>query len=920
MQNGQMGVIIIIASLMFSIGGGFLLNTTDVTACETEFTYVTDVAGAFTGTQGNIEIEHNPAENISGYSVYNPDSTEFRSNTVPGIAYQTTNPNVYWIQKSTGDPVTQALTISHNRSPNNANPGTVTYNFGSGTSPTSTISGEWAINNSEIRTILFVAGDTHTRVAGVTVYDLVHAYMTWKGVTSLDTNAMRIYFNSSTDGYPGFITNQSFSIYDTTESGSRIIYTEVRYSSIQNDILVNPTNGSVRINNQSYGWKDVYAVWGESNSTSASMTLILGGQVVTEYVDPVYGVKPISVTVDDPTQQGETANAIHVGGLFVVPSQGERTFLATISYRTVENGAYSGLFPITIQHFSNGFYAVGYDNHDLFTGTQAGDLYVYWDWNSDNPTVISVWLHNSTMPASPSTIPISDIPSDGIYQLTITYNSYGTNISNISTTIYNKSTTPVTSTTQTGGSTLQCVTTYTLPLQITYTTTYWDNKVDNSKVVMAIKKPTQDTDNVMFVNYGIDGGFNVSEPMRLKYEDSAWYFYDSDNNPVNLGDWAGMLLTIKIENKQHYYVLTPIQTFTDFQNVVIINREYTYTSSTVASVDNPNYQSIRYIQFNNTDQPYPYHEVISTTILLVDGGLYLNNGWFSPAISFPSDDIIQFKLMSAVRTGESVTITVDQSGYEHDGDPIEIDGSFTYTIQSVMYGYLPGGEWAVDDTTIPGLTFSTHVLGGTPILSFSGRATTDGVYYLHAMQYNYPDPTTEVTLQFIVTGAENPSPYSTTYQVNSMGTGLIIDGRSYVFSDISLYYVSEDVPTITIEGDLYTGGLYLGGQFLSKGHLYLIYGKNQNVIDLGTTTNAWSIQLNGLWAMSTAYYVGENKATSVVVWDEPGVWHWDANLTLITFIAVNIIGMVVCTKFGEMSIWDWVIPICACVVAFVLVG
>ena len=135
-----------------------------------------------------------------------------------------------------------------------------------------------------------------------------------------------------------------------------------------------------------------------------------------------------------------------------------------------------------------------------------------------------------------------------------------------------------------------------------------------------------------------------------------------------------------------------------------------------------------------------------------------------------------------------------------------------------------------------------------------------------------------------------------------------------------MYYVSEDVPAITIEEDRYAGGLYLFNTFLEKGHLYLIAGKSNHIVDLGKTTNAWSIQLNGLWALSTAYYTGENMATSVVVWDKPGTWQWDAPTMLITFLAANIIGMVVCTRFTQMELWDWVIPICACVVAVVLLG
>ena len=930
MQHGQVGVVIIIASLLFSVGGGFILNTTDITACATDFTYVTDVAGAFTGTQGNIEIDHNPAENLTGYSVYSPESTDFKSSTIPGISYKTTNPNVYWIQRATGDPDSQTLTISHNLSTTGGSGGRVTYNFGSGTSPTTSATVPWGLNNAEIRTVLLTDGVTHVRVVGVTVFDLVNAYKTWKDISSLDTNKIRIYFNSSTDDYPGFITNQSFDTYHSSGSGGYYgINTEVKYGTIQNDIVVNPTNGSVRIGDNSYSWTEVYAVWGETNSTSAAMTMILGGQVVTEYINPLNGIKPVSVTINDPTQEGDTANAIHVRGSLYVPANGQ-TFIFDwmIEYKESTSGTYKTLTRVTIIFNSgNGEYDVmDMGGHTILSGSTrpsyiVNPLTINWDWNENDLTNISFWAGTGSMPVSPATRVVTNIPDNGIYELKSTYPNNHSNLNNIVVTLTNNSSVPIDSGSNTGGSAFEYITTYNLPAEITYTTTYWSNSVENSQIAMVFSKPSVNTDNIFFINYKQLNNTYVSEPIRMKYDsgNNGWYFYDSPTNAVNLGEWPGMMLTIKVSGGMHQYILTPIQTFSNFQNYTLMNREYTYTTGASAAVSNPQYESVRYIQFNNTDQPYPYHEIVRTTIFLKDGGLYLNNGWFSPGISFPSDDIIQLRLMSAARAGESVTITVDQSGFAHDGNPVQIDGSVEYAYENIMLGYLPGGETATN-TDIPGITIGTTVVGGTPHLWFSGQATTDGVYYVTVKKYNYPEEDTEYVLQFIVTNAENPSPYSQTFLTNSLGTGLYIDGILYPWGTISLYYVSEDVPAITIEEDRYAGGLYLFNTFLEKGHLYLIAGKSNHIVDLGKTTNAWSIQLNGLWALSTAYYTGENMATSVVVWDKPGTWQWDAPTMLITFLAANIIGMVVCTRFTQMELWDWVIPICACVVAVVLLG
>lgn len=922
MQNGQIGVIIVIASLFFSVGGGFLFNTKDVTACGTEFDYVTDIAGAFTGTQGNIEIEHNPAENISGYSVFNPTSPDFKSSTISGITYTNSNPNAYWVQKATGEPVTKTLTISHNLSTNGSNGGTVTYDFGSGTSPTSGISRQWGLDNAEIRTIIVVDDMTYSRVAGVTVQQLYNAYSTWAGDDAVETNKIRIYFDSSTDGYPGFITNLSFNDYDARGSGGYYgLNVEAKYGTITNDIVLNPTNGSIRINDVSYSWTEVYAVWGTSGSTSAAMTMILGGAVVTEYINPLNGVKPISVTVDDPTQQGDTANAIHVGGTFVLPYTLERTKFMdiTISYKEGSDDSQN----VLLNEFgmllgSNGEYTIVKGTSELYSGNSTTNISVSWDWDSTNPTILKIWYGTGAMPDNAKSVSVSNIPSSGIYTVYVNIDSHGMYVDDATSTIINKSVTPQTSTSHTGGGSFSMVTTYALPLQITYTTTYWSNSVENTLISIVFQRPSTVTDNIFFVNYKLLDGTYLLEPVRLKYDD-GWYFYDAPSNAVNLGNWPAMMLTIKVADGQHNYVLTPIQSFSNFQSMTPMDREYTFVTGSSDPVSNPQYECITYMQFNNTDQPYPYQEVIRTTVFLKDGGLYLNNGWFSPAISFPTDKIIQFRLMSAARVGESVTISTDPAGFAHDGEPIEIDGSYEYTYQNIMYGYLPGGEF-VTNTSIPGITIGTAVVGGTPHLYMSGQATTDGVYYVEVMQYNYPDPATEITLQFIVTGAENPSPTSRTFQTDSLGSGLYIDGTLYPWGQIYLYYVSEDAPTVSIEGVSYPGGLYMFNTFLDKGHLYLVAGKNNHIVDLGATTNAWSIQLNGLWALSTAYYTGENVATSVVVWDQPGTWQWDMSLFIIVFMAVNIIGLVICVRFTELSLWDWVIPICACVVAFIMLG
>lgn len=835
MQNGQIGVLVIIVAIVFSTAGGFLFNAKDVTACTTDFNYVTDIAGAFEGGTGDIDVEHNPLENINGYSVFNPtNQAQWNSSTVSGIDYFKTSSNGYWVYKQTGEPVSQTLTISHNRATNNGNDGTITYDFGEGTPSTSTINGDWGLNNAEVRTVIFVDGTTHTRVAGTTVTSLIKAYTDWAGANSLNNiSSVRIYFDSSTDGYPGFVSDMSFNVYRSSSGGYYGINNEVTYSNIQNDIVVNPLTGSVSMANSTYSWNNVYLVWGDSNVTSANLTMIIGGTVVTEYIDPLNGVRPISMTVSDPTQEGETANALHISGSFQVPANGERAFDAILSYKDDIDTPYSVLFTIEIAHLGNGYYSVSNKSpyNTLYEGNLSSDLYVYWDWNTSSPNIVTVWTGNSTMPSDARTINASNIPFSGTYSVNMAYQLYGDPLNDVTTTVTNNSATPVESTSHTGSSSFNMVTQYHLPSEITYTTTYWSNGGENSKLSMVFKRPSSDIDNTYQFNYILNNGSAVMESVRLGYDTNHWFFYNESNMAVNLGNWQGMMLSIDIHNGKHTYILTPIDRFNNFQDYTTIDYTYTYESSMTPPDTSKIYRSLKYIQFNNTDSPYLWHQIQSTTIFLPGGGVYISNGKFSPSTSFPSDMIIQFRIMGSPHAGESVSVILPSLDPDHPSDV-----------------------------------------------------------------------------------------RTTTYPVNELGTGLIINGKSYEFYDVGFYYVDENTPSVTIEGEVYSGGLYLNGQILEKGHLYIQAGKYGEFVDLGTTNNEWVIQLNGMWAFSSAYYNGENVATSVVEWDEPGVWKWDKTLTLIVFIGATILTVICCSRIWDMGWLDWAISICACVIAFMLLG
>lgn len=109
MKTGMYGAICVIIALTASIIGGYLLNAETVTDCETKYTYVTDIAGAFEGSSGDVEMDYNPAANVTGWSV----SQDFNHGYMMGVNFRPTSPNSYFIYgDGSGPSTTETDTIT----------------------------------------------------------------------------------------------------------------------------------------------------------------------------------------------------------------------------------------------------------------------------------------------------------------------------------------------------------------------------------------------------------------------------------------------------------------------------------------------------------------------------------------------------------------------------------------------------------------------------------------------------------------------------------------------------------------------------------------------------------------------------------------------------------------------------------------
>ena len=827
MQDGKIGAVIVMIALIGSALGGFILNAEDVTSCTTDMKYITDIAGAFSGDKGDIEVDYNPPENLTGYTVFNPTSSTNTTNIIHGINNKWTGANGYWMDTDDGNSTSDVLTFTNNKASNSSQSGTATMHYGSTDTPdvTLNIDSIYGIDTTEAKTQIVTNSITHTRVAAVSLADIIQHY------PALNTNKVILTANNSINAYPGFVADSDIEI-STQDTGiGRYVQALVTYDNINSTVSFNPRTGTTVMGGQTYATNEIMFVWGESNVTTATVNMVIGSSGDTKYLDPVGGVQPTSVHqtasvivetrsyTDRVTVQVNVPDPDSVGSIAAQAANGNITFeleseTVSISYSIINQSTEKGVF-------LNGTLYAPYSANPNTIGFRL-------IWDDDHWDRIYVQMYEGSSEVRTLYLSTSLSSQQNLCKsVTATISDYGgrAQSENVSVTITNNFQGIDESTQQTGNGTLNMsmlrTTYHTETIVYDYTTTYWTNLKKtsditqysgNTKLSMLFKKPTTADTDTFIVHLKSTTDVYIPISVTIGYN-TAWTV-----NGTSYGNWPAMMIHFVVSDGKIVLSVQPVNTFVDFTNYTLVDR--IYPTTTYDSITNA--RSIQYMEFQNTDQKWMYHEIVDTTVLLVGGGLYIQNGVFSPKTSFPMDEISAFRLTAAAHAGESMTIR-----------------------------------------------------------------PTSGVPY--------------------------------TMNVNSDGTAWIINGSEIKFANVWIYYISADVEPVTIGGTVYAGALYVDGQVYEKGHLYLKPGSG-DMIDLGTSTNAWTITLNGTWAPATAYYTGTNQAEVHTEFTDLGTWQWDSSQFIIFFIGILAAGSIVARFKFEASYMDWIIVICAGVISFIVLG
>ena len=869
--KGQIGAIIIIIAIVGTVFGGFMLNVNNVYGCTTNYKYITDVAGAFSGTSADMEVDYNPLANVTGYSVYDPIQGGGALDLVHGINYISTKASEssgYWIQTITGDATEYNVTLFSETNSTSAQ-----MYYGDKTATIQQV--EYAGHFYESTLPMVMSQYSNLEVAGRTVVGInlisVYDYLTALKQCGVDVgNISKLNFTtgSSTDGYPGFMGHVSYR--DELHPGiipvKDYIFTAGTYSSyIIIHPNIDPATGELSqttcdINGETLGAGDVYIAWGIRDIIKTlDLNGSSGGEITNDYIDPSQGVQPVTehVTRTAMVQEDVYGTKYSWGAQFNFTNMNIAE--GTIDYTyydetgaehtetwarwTVTKPARNPdvwdvqviIFPGTILLGTIDVSSVEYKGGIVLEPGFSVDLSTG-EWSSfgimTSEGSDDTWLgpYCELIPSGKTYI---SPPKGAVAKMTSTlptsqkgHGSYPLQDATCSIDGQARSTS---SNDQTFTVETHMMIYHTKTVTYDTDVSYWYNGYDVASATLIVPKTLFDGSSPLgkdvfriFWNTA-DRGYLYSD-VTIELKSDGWYV-----NGIQIGNWPAVSVKIYRDLAGSPYLgVVPVMTFNNFMDYKTMDISEIPIGLSVVdgdgnTVDDYTLTSFKMLKWD-CNQATHRHEVVDTVLFLPSGGLYTQDGVFNQAQSFPGDLMVKLRIMSAVHVGEGMTIT-NSAG------------------ESV---YIP----------------TDHI--SKWISPVDGKTTCD-------------------------------------------------------FADLSVFYLDKNIPSVSIDGKTYTGGMYYTNSDgasvkLDPGYLYYQFGTKGDIVRVGTSesTNDWSVTLNGVWAMSTSYSTGENVAEAHMEWNGlGGVWGWTSIDTVLMFSGISMALLVLCAWRFELTGLDWVLGLCA---------
>lgn len=698
-MKGAFGVMLVALGIFLAILGGYLLNAETVTTCQTDWQYVTDVSGAFSGDRSDMDVEYSPPSNVTGWSY----KQGYNDGYISGVSYtETTRVNSYSAYRGAAVGFdTGTLTVTASQTSGSVYRAGFTATIGSESVEGSMDEG-WGVANSEVVGLLSIPGRPTVEGAfGVplsTVMDLIPHQEIYSSVTFTA--------DSPVSGYPALaviektVSTRSYTHGATTYYNVVVVSMDATASATSAKVMV--MESAVRIGDALYPMSDVMLVWGNSQfggqgTATPSATFSMIYELASEriYVNPAFGVYATSGTIDvasvnvtnHPTSTETTltvemrstqGSVTYEGGIYAERtfSDGQGSGAHLASWRWIGDGT-SSVLGLTLQGGSEQSFSADDGSIDIvvtFEGHSATSTVTFSVNGEDAGSIVSsvtqvaAWYvtagRSNDSPESPyATVRFTAEKQNGDTEVAEGLGAHNLDMSYVTTT---QTITPV-----------------------SYNTAWWANGYSNSSVTLAFQSSSS---TAVYTDMTLHGPGGTAS-LLVGHSSNGW-FVELEEQSANVGKWPA----IEVELSSSGAVVRPLGAFTSFLDYSVI------ASPVRIDVQLP-FQVIKEIETDG-DRAMPML-VVSTTTRITEGGLYLRDATLNLASAFPEELAISLTIGSAAHTGDSITVSRGAASavLPVDGDRIYI-GEAWRPLNGIVFRWMSPEAPAV---SAGGVTYSAGI-------------------------------------------------------------------------------------------------------------------------------------------------------------------------------------------------------------------
>ncbi len=682
-MNGRLGLGLVALGIFIGVLGGFLLNAETVTTCSTEWTYVTDVGGAFVGDTSDLDEAYDPPANATGWSYLD----QYNEGYISAVDFKTADRTNVW-RIFTGSPGTAqgTLDVTADDYAGNVLEPEATVSEPGGRTTTATMPAGFGLHNATAVTFYVHGADSEAGAFGTSLQHLLDCI---SGYEDMGTVTLTV---TSSGGYPAFAKVSESSGVVVYRHGAAYNVASATFTAVYADpvVKVYRAEGRAEIGGSSCPISDVVLVWGQAQwagtgtyDADASVSYVGTLAAPAAYMDATKGIAPVegnyvteevvfthhegsdepSLKIDVPGTIGGRTVSLGTSKAVVdiVWSDGSRQLSAVVAEYYVGTTA-SGA-SVSIDSGTPASVEEGPGPLEIVVSIASGTLSVTVDGNPAGSSAISPPAPGLSISAFRLRMSGGEGTTLMDYEATATaddgsgqehsYSSGGSSDDWTGSTAYDTYTS-------------QSTTHY-------FSRAYWRNNYSNSSVTMvfaAVDGEMEQHLDQAYRNVLAFKGTGGTLTREISFDPSAGWSVSS----VPVGMWPAIELTVS-DGKA---VARPVQRFGTFSDYDVLDLP------TVVYSGNAVPETVQSIEAVRAATGYEnIRMAVTSTVTRIDnGGLFLQDASFSVQRSFPDADAVSIMLGSAARMGASITFASASAGTSA-SLPVDPDRAMIYV----------GGGW-----------------------------------------------------------------------------------------------------------------------------------------------------------------------------------------------------------------------------------